>query len=150
MATDPRAINPWASQISLLHLDPQPIGDNASIYEKDLPPLPEEESQSSSRIIRPQLGHSTSLGLSGGGRGPIFYCKCVCACVRVCASCSLQPIALQLLLTELFLSFHSIPNPTLLILHIYSICWSSCCKYLLISSHIPIRSLLRTFSSYGT
>ncbi|OTA58938.1 DUF1691-domain-containing protein [Hypoxylon sp. EC38] len=76
MATDPRALHPKASEetlISLLQLDPTPI-DNASIYEKDLPPLPEEASQSSGRSAKSPSPTSTStLGLSGGGRGPIYY-----------------------------------------------------------------------------
>ncbi|OTA96755.1 hypothetical protein M434DRAFT_361411 [Hypoxylon sp. CO27-5] len=86
MATDPRALHPKASEetlISLLQLDPTPI-DNASIYEKDLPPLPEEASQSSDRSAKSPSPTSTStLGLSGGGRGPIYYCM-----IMNCASWS--------------------------------------------------------------
>ncbi|KAI0172988.1 DUF1691-domain-containing protein [Hypoxylon sp. FL1284] len=64
MAADPRALSHKASEetlISLLQLDPAPM-------EKELPPLPEETSQS------PSTNASTStLGLSGSGRGPIYY-----------------------------------------------------------------------------
>ncbi|KAI0599510.1 hypothetical protein F4775DRAFT_113281 [Biscogniauxia sp. FL1348] len=67
MPRDHHVLNPMASQetlISLLHLDPTPM-DNASIYEKDLPPLPDEEKTTSST--------TASLGLSGSRRGPIYY-----------------------------------------------------------------------------
>ncbi|KAI5924554.1 hypothetical protein F4810DRAFT_664175 [Camillea tinctor] len=66
MPRDHHILNPMASQetlISLLHLDPTPM-DNASIYEKELPPLPNEKPTSSS---------TASLGLSGSRRGPIYY-----------------------------------------------------------------------------
>ncbi|KAI0894231.1 DUF1691-domain-containing protein [Annulohypoxylon nitens] len=75
MAVDPRAINPWASQetlISLLHLDPTPI-DNASVYDKELPPLPEEASHSDPSSKSSPPGSTSTLGLSGSGRGPIYY-----------------------------------------------------------------------------
>ncbi|KAI1372490.1 DUF1691-domain-containing protein [Hypoxylon crocopeplum] len=76
MAPDSRGLNPKASEetlISLLQLDPTPI-DNASVYDKELPPLPEEASQSSDRSINPPSTASTStLGLSGSGYGPIYY-----------------------------------------------------------------------------
>ncbi|KAI1102423.1 DUF1691-domain-containing protein [Jackrogersella minutella] len=76
MAPDPRALNPKASQetlISLLQLDPKPI-DNASLHDKDLPPLPEEAWQSSNPNTKsPPVASTSSLGLSGSGRGPIFY-----------------------------------------------------------------------------
>ncbi|KAI0844258.1 DUF1691-domain-containing protein [Daldinia vernicosa] len=76
MASDHRTLNPKASQetlISLLQLDPLPI-DNASLYDKDLPPLPEEDQESSSRSTRHTPTSSTStLGLSGSGHGPIYY-----------------------------------------------------------------------------
>ncbi|KAI1765683.1 DUF1691-domain-containing protein [Hypoxylon sp. FL1150] len=71
MAPDPRTLHKNASEetlVSLLQLDPSPI--DASVYNKELPPLPEEESQSSN----PSISASTStLGLSGSGRGPIYY-----------------------------------------------------------------------------
>lgn len=50
--------------------------DNASIYEKDLPPLPEEDLESSMATLKGQSGSmssSSALGLSGGGHGPIYY-----------------------------------------------------------------------------
>ncbi|KAI8959384.1 DUF1691-domain-containing protein [Daldinia sp. FL1419] len=77
MASDHRTLNPKASQetlMSLLQLDPSPI-DNASLYEKDLPPLPEEALESSGYSTKrtPTGSTSTTLGLSGSGRGPIFY-----------------------------------------------------------------------------
>ncbi|KAI2470672.1 DUF1691-domain-containing protein [Annulohypoxylon bovei var. microspora] len=76
MASDPRHLNPRASQetlISLLHLDPSPI-DNGSAYDKELPPLPEEASQYSNSSLKSSPPASTStLGLSGSGRGPIYY-----------------------------------------------------------------------------
>ncbi|OTA99585.1 hypothetical protein M426DRAFT_76256 [Hypoxylon sp. CI-4A] len=75
MASDPRALSHKASQetmISLLQLDPSPI-DNASLYEKELPPLPEEASQYSDRDRKSLSPGSSSLGLSGSGRGPIYY-----------------------------------------------------------------------------
>ncbi|KAI0376791.1 DUF1691-domain-containing protein [Hypomontagnella monticulosa] len=78
MADDPRTLNPKASEetlVSLLRLDPSPI-DSPPIYDKELPPLPEEASQLSSHNAKPSLATSTStLGLSGSGsgHGPIFY-----------------------------------------------------------------------------
>ncbi|KAI1391781.1 DUF1691-domain-containing protein [Hypoxylon trugodes] len=79
MAPDHRTLHPKASEetlVSLLQLDPSPI-DNASIYDKELPPLPEDDaSQTSSRTLKSTSTSSTStstLGLSGSGRGPIFY-----------------------------------------------------------------------------
>lgn len=72
MAADPRALHQKASEetlISLLQLDPAPM-DNASIYDKELPPLPEEASQSSNHSIN---ASTSTLGLSGSGHGPIYY-----------------------------------------------------------------------------
>lgn len=54
--------------MSLLQLDPNPMPDT----EKDLPPLPEESSESS-RSIRPGHARTTSLGLSGSGQGSLYY-----------------------------------------------------------------------------
>ncbi|KAI1502067.1 hypothetical protein F5X99DRAFT_380502 [Biscogniauxia marginata] len=65
MPYDHHTLNPMASQetlVSMLHLDPTPM-DSASIYEKDLPALPDEKTESS----------TSSLGLSGSRRGPIYY-----------------------------------------------------------------------------
>ncbi|KAI0476331.1 DUF1691-domain-containing protein [Xylariaceae sp. FL0804] len=82
MASNPNTLHPKASEetmISLLQLEPQPI-DNASLYEKDLPPLPEDSADSSTPTTKPAStagSSASSLGLSGGGggggRGPIFY-----------------------------------------------------------------------------
>ncbi|KAK6956067.1 hypothetical protein Daesc_001337 [Daldinia eschscholtzii] len=67
MASDYRTLNPKASQetlISLLQLDPSPI-DNASLYDKDLPPLPEEAQDSGSYDSkRTPTGSTSTLGLS--------------------------------------------------------------------------------------
>lgn len=73
-------LNRKASQetiISLLHLDPTPM-DSASIYEKELPPVPEADVEDSVASLKSQdtfaSTHSTaSLGLSGTMRGPIYY-----------------------------------------------------------------------------
>lgn len=63
--------------MSLLQLDPSPM-DNASIYEKELPALPEEDMESSRSTIRSHThssSHSSSsLGLSGTAHGPLYYC----------------------------------------------------------------------------
>ncbi|KAI1800215.1 DUF1691-domain-containing protein [Daldinia bambusicola] len=76
MASDHRTLNPKASQetlMSLLQLDPSPI-DNASLYEKDLPPLPKEaQDPGSYDSNRTPPGSTSTLGLSGSGRGPIYY-----------------------------------------------------------------------------
>lgn len=66
------------SFMSLLQLDPQPMGE-ASLYnyEKDLPPLPEESPVSFPGAFRSHKSSSSSssLGLSGSSsRGPIYYC----------------------------------------------------------------------------
>ncbi|KAK8037401.1 hypothetical protein PG991_000747 [Apiospora marii] len=62
--------------MSLLQLDPSPM-DNASIYEKELPALPEENMESSRSTIRSHThssSHSSSsLGLSGTAHGPLYY-----------------------------------------------------------------------------
>ncbi|KAK8023694.1 hypothetical protein PG993_011760 [Apiospora rasikravindrae] len=73
-----RTLNPKASQetlMSLLQLDPSPMADNASIYEKELPPLPEEQMESSRSTIRSRgtSNSSQSLGLSGTAHGPTYY-----------------------------------------------------------------------------
>ncbi|KAI5852044.1 DUF1691-domain-containing protein [Durotheca rogersii] len=65
MAYDSRSLHARASQetlISLLHLDPSPI-ENSSTYDKELPPLPHDGT----------LPPTSALGLSGSGRGPIYY-----------------------------------------------------------------------------
>ncbi|KAI0196361.1 hypothetical protein F4808DRAFT_464008 [Astrocystis sublimbata] len=73
MASDSASLNHKESQaslISLARLDPSPI----DMSEKELPPLPDEAMESSASTIHPLSRSSTaSLGLSGGGRGPIFY-----------------------------------------------------------------------------
>ncbi|KAK8099053.1 uncharacterized protein PG998_012294 [Apiospora kogelbergensis] len=60
--------------MSLLHLDPAPM-DNASIYEKELPDLPEEDLESSRSSLRSRntSSSSTTLGLSGTANGPLYY-----------------------------------------------------------------------------
>ncbi|KAI1778753.1 DUF1691-domain-containing protein [Hypoxylon cercidicola] len=71
MAADPRALRERASEetlISLLQLDPAPI--DASLYNKELPPLPEEAVHSSNHSIS---ASTSTLGLSGSGHGPIYY-----------------------------------------------------------------------------
>ncbi|KAI0018106.1 DUF1691-domain-containing protein [Xylariomycetidae sp. FL0641] len=86
MSYDTRSLRTKGSTetlMSLLQLDPAPMPDNASIYEKDLPPLPEEtespeptttrSSTHASSKSTSSAASATSLGLSGGGRGPIFY-----------------------------------------------------------------------------
>ncbi|KAH9905430.1 DUF1691-domain-containing protein [Xylariomycetidae sp. FL2044] len=76
--TDPHSLNHKASQdtlISLLQLDPAPI-ENGTYDDKELPPLPEEAMESSASTIRPEsttTASTSSLGLSGSGRGPIYY-----------------------------------------------------------------------------
>ncbi|KAI0111230.1 hypothetical protein GGR51DRAFT_70811 [Nemania sp. FL0031] len=58
------------SLVSMVHLDPAPIDS----YEKELPPLPEDSMESSTATITsPTQTSTSSLGLSGSGRGPIFY-----------------------------------------------------------------------------
>ncbi|KAI8631680.1 hypothetical protein F5Y19DRAFT_401954 [Xylariaceae sp. FL1651] len=73
MASDSSPLHHKESQetlISLLQLDPSPI----DTPEKELPPLPEESMESStSTIMTPSRTSASSLGLSGSGRGPIFY-----------------------------------------------------------------------------
>ncbi|KAI1119858.1 hypothetical protein F5Y10DRAFT_147566 [Nemania abortiva] len=72
MAPDSASLNRKESQetlASLVHLDPAPIDT-----EKELPPLPEDSIESStSNIMSPTQTSTSSLGLSGSGRGPIFY-----------------------------------------------------------------------------
>ncbi|KAI0010466.1 DUF1691-domain-containing protein [Xylariaceae sp. FL0662B] len=68
MESDPRALRRKDSQetiISMFHLDPRPM-DDGSIYEKELPPLPDDALESST-------ASTSSLGLSGSRRGPIYY-----------------------------------------------------------------------------
>ncbi|KAI1149090.1 hypothetical protein F4825DRAFT_67550 [Nemania diffusa] len=72
MAPDSASLHHKASQetlASLVHLDPRPIDT-----EKELPPLPDDSIDSStSTLISPSRNSASSLGLSGSGRGPIFY-----------------------------------------------------------------------------
>ncbi|KAH6657415.1 hypothetical protein BKA67DRAFT_655687 [Truncatella angustata] len=74
-------LNHKASQetmISLLQLDPQPI---ESPNEKPLPPLPEQSLESSTSSLEAESKsksgtsspHSSALGLSGSGHGPVYY-----------------------------------------------------------------------------
>ncbi|KAI0130462.1 hypothetical protein BJ170DRAFT_731926 [Xylariales sp. AK1849] len=75
-------LNHTASQetlVSLLQLDPTPM-DTASLYEKELPPLPEEDRdiESSTATLRSQPTSSSTnsgstLGLSGSGGGSVYY-----------------------------------------------------------------------------
>lgn len=74
---DSRSLNEKASQetfISLLHLDPSPMDSPNADNEKDLPPLPEEPSESSTASLK-SSGTATSVGLSGTGHGAIYYCE---------------------------------------------------------------------------
>ncbi|KAI1735027.1 hypothetical protein F4680DRAFT_436702 [Xylaria scruposa] len=69
MAFDSASLNHKESHetlASLMQLDPSPIDT-----EKELPPLPEDFSRSTT--IPPTLSSTSSLGLSSSGRGPIFY-----------------------------------------------------------------------------
>lgn len=63
--------------ISLLQLDPQPIESPST--EKPLPPLPEENVEDFTSTLKSQSTSSTanthSVGLSGNGHGPVYYCK---------------------------------------------------------------------------
>ncbi|KAK8074172.1 hypothetical protein PG994_005071 [Apiospora phragmitis] len=75
--SDNRSLRPKASQetlMSLLQLDPSPM-ETASLYEKELPPLPEEDLESSRSTIRSRgtANSSTSIGLSGTAHGPLYY-----------------------------------------------------------------------------
>lgn len=137
MASDSRSLHTKASEetlISLLQLDPAPI-DNASVYDKELPPLPEEALESSNPSIRSSPRATTSsLGLSGSGYGPIYYCM-------FCFG----PMRCHLLLTTVV----SIANPALLILHICLLRRPSPDQYFRLPPHIPIRSLLRTLFAHG-
>lgn len=61
--------------MSLLQLDPAPM-DTASLYEKELPDLPEESMQSSTSTIRSRstaASSSSTIGLSGTANGPLYY-----------------------------------------------------------------------------
>ncbi|KAK6857117.1 hypothetical protein PG990_011046 [Apiospora arundinis] len=61
--------------MSLLQLDPAPM-DTASLYEKELPDLPEESMQSSTSTLRSRstaASSSSTIGLSGTANGPLYY-----------------------------------------------------------------------------
>ncbi|KAI2615326.1 DUF1691-domain-containing protein [Hypoxylon sp. NC1633] len=78
MANDHRGLNSKASEetlVSLFQLDPSPIDNNAAIYDKELPPLPEEtpESSNGDSTKTTTTASTSTLGLSGSGHGPIFY-----------------------------------------------------------------------------
>ena len=80
---DPRRLNEKASQetfISLLQLDPTPMEsspnpDTKPDVDKDLPPLPEHQSEDSFKPQDATGSSTTSIGLSGSGRGTTFYCQ---------------------------------------------------------------------------
>jgi hypothetical protein len=75
---DYHSLNHMASQetlISLLQLDPTPM-DSASVLEKELPPLPEEDVESSAASLKSRptsASTSSTLGLSRSHHGPIYY-----------------------------------------------------------------------------
>lgn len=69
-----------STSLSLLELDPTPMDSPASVpyTDKDLPPLPEQPEESlsdSTHSLRSNPTTTSSVGLSGAGHGPIFYCK---------------------------------------------------------------------------
>ncbi|ORY67518.1 uncharacterized protein BCR38DRAFT_427315 [Pseudomassariella vexata] len=60
--------------ISLMQLDPSPM--ESPYTEKDLPPLPEDLDSSTERLKSQDTSPNSSsylLGLSGSGRGPVYY-----------------------------------------------------------------------------
>ncbi|KAI0441116.1 hypothetical protein F4803DRAFT_524624 [Xylaria telfairii] len=72
MASDSASLNhkeSYDTLASMVYLDPSPMDT-----EKELPPLPEDAMESStSTRIPPSRTSTSSLGLGGSGRGPIFY-----------------------------------------------------------------------------
>ncbi|KAI0465564.1 hypothetical protein F4859DRAFT_507961 [Xylaria cf. heliscus] len=60
----------YETLVSLMQLDPSPIDT-----EKELPPLPEDWKESSGSPPSRTSTSTSALGLSGSGRGPIFYCS---------------------------------------------------------------------------
>jgi hypothetical protein len=81
---DAQSLREKASQetfISLLQLDPAPMESPGPDTEKDLPPLPEHPLENSTGSIK-SAGTTTSVGLSGSGRGAIYYCKSMASRIR--------------------------------------------------------------------
>lgn len=79
---DDRAPNRRASQetlVSLLQLDPSPIDSPPSFSpaatDKELPTLPDEETNMGSSSSTVREGSTAAPGLSGSGRGAIYYCS---------------------------------------------------------------------------
>lgn len=134
--------------MSLLHLDPAPM-DNASIYEKELPDLPEEDLESSRSSLRSRntSSSSTTLGLSGTANGPLYYCTFF---VRSCRT----PVQLTVFGADANTGgnptrINSNPHTTLLFLYFWLLRRPACCQHLGLPARLPLRPVLRTVSPHG-